>query len=163
MSDEQTVDDEVNKGGRPPFQPTEKQRRMVEQMYGLGLTQEQVCQFIHDGEGKLITEKTLRKHFQVELDRAKGALDRQVLGAGFRLAAGAPAEYDENDNLVRDEIKPDARMTKFWIERRVPGFERQVQLTTPEDQPIVIETNHGGLSTKEQRDLRALLRKAAES
>jgi hypothetical protein len=48
--------------GRPPFEPTDKQREHVETLTGLMVPQETVARIIG------IDKKTLRKYFRAELD-----------------------------------------------------------------------------------------------
>lgn len=55
--------------GRPPFRPTDDQRRQVEELAGLGLSQHEIALVIYnpDRDGAPISEVTLRKHFAHEL------------------------------------------------------------------------------------------------
>jgi hypothetical protein len=53
--------------GRPAFQPSEEQRRIVEAMVGFGIPEAEICGLIRNANGKPIDEKTLRKHFREEI------------------------------------------------------------------------------------------------
>ena len=53
--------EEPDKGGRPPFEPTDKQRREVAIAAGGGMTHEQIAAALG------ISPPTLRKHFPQEL------------------------------------------------------------------------------------------------
>lgn len=58
---------------RPVFVPTDEQRRTVEAMVGFGIPETDICQLVRQPKtGKPIDEKTLRKHFEVEI--ATGAV-----------------------------------------------------------------------------------------
>ena len=52
----------VNKGGRPPHEPDEKTRAIVESAVAFGITQDDIA--THLG----IDDDTLRKHYRKELD-----------------------------------------------------------------------------------------------
>lgn len=54
-----------NKGGRPPFKPTDEERYSVEIMASIGIPQDQISTAIG------ITKKTLQKHFRNELDTGR--------------------------------------------------------------------------------------------
>jgi len=56
---------------RPTFQPTDEQRKLVEQFAAFGIPVEEMTALILDKAGKPIAEKTLRKHFQAELDTGR--------------------------------------------------------------------------------------------
>lgn len=67
------------KGGRPPFEPTEEQRRNVEVMAGIGLRHEELCLLvINPHTEKPISGDTLRRHFADELARAIPKIKAQV-------------------------------------------------------------------------------------
>jgi hypothetical protein len=52
--------------GRPAYQPSEEQRRIVEAMVGFGIPEAEICGLIRNANGRPIDEKTLRKHFRDE-------------------------------------------------------------------------------------------------
>lgn len=57
------------KPGKPPFEPTPEQRKLVERLVAFGIPEPDICSFIPSPTtGKAIDPKTLRKHFRVELD-----------------------------------------------------------------------------------------------
>lgn len=49
-------------GGRPPYEPTDRQRREAEAMAGFGIPHEDIANLFE------IDAKTLRKHYRRELD-----------------------------------------------------------------------------------------------
>jgi hypothetical protein len=64
--------------GRPAFQPTDEQRKNVELMVGLGITEENICLFVRDRRDKPISRNSLRKHFKKELETGATKLNAQV-------------------------------------------------------------------------------------
>ena len=69
---------------KPPFKPTDDERKLVGQMCAVGIPQESICLVIRDG----IDDKTLRKHFRRELDTAKIKANAQIGGTLFNKAVG---------------------------------------------------------------------------
>jgi hypothetical protein len=60
--------------GRPPFQPTDAERKQVEALAGYGLTVEMIRHLVRDG----IALDTLFAHFRVELDAGRAKANAQV-------------------------------------------------------------------------------------
>jgi hypothetical protein len=71
--------------GRPAFQPSEEQRRVVEAMVGFGIPEAEICGLIRNPNGKPIDEKTLRKHFREEI--ATGASKVKFMVGQFMVAS----------------------------------------------------------------------------
>jgi hypothetical protein len=69
-----------NLGGRPPYQPTEKDRRFVEAMAACGFPQATIAKVLN------CSHVTLRKHFQEILEVAKIQADAKVAGTLFQMA-----------------------------------------------------------------------------
>ena len=59
------------KGGRPPFEPSDEQRKNVEAMTGFGIQQELARLIENPQTNKPITAKTLRRHFKHELETGR--------------------------------------------------------------------------------------------
>jgi hypothetical protein len=76
----------TRKLGKPPFCPTEDQRRTVEMMAAMGVPQENICDLIYGRNGKPIDPKTLRKYFSEELATAAMKANIKVANALFRMA-----------------------------------------------------------------------------
>jgi hypothetical protein len=78
--DKQTVEKESGHGGRregsgrPAFVPTDKDRKEVEALSGVGLPEEQIAILISGG----ISRETLRKYFERELVSGKARANSQV-------------------------------------------------------------------------------------
>ena len=67
-----------SRGGRPPFEPTDEQRRNVEIMVGLGIPQDSICVMIRDKKDRPITAATLRKRFKKEIAQGQAKLNATV-------------------------------------------------------------------------------------
>ena len=63
-------------------EPTDEERKLVEQMTAVGIPHESICLVIRDG----IDAKTLRKNFPRELDTAKIKADAKIAGKLFNKA-----------------------------------------------------------------------------
>ncbi len=85
----QEMPQEQNRRGRPPFQPTDEQRRQVEAMVGYGMPEGQIALLILNPQThRPIDEKTLRRHFRSEIDRGQVKANAAVAQSLFRLATG---------------------------------------------------------------------------
>lgn len=71
-----------NSGGRPAHAPTDKDRKQVEALAGLGLPHEQIGAIIG------IDDKTLRKHYPKELEVGKAKASAKVSKSLFDKALG---------------------------------------------------------------------------
>lgn len=72
--------------GRPPFQPTDEQRKLVEQLAAFGIPLEQMVQMVTGHAGKPITVKTLRKHFATELETGELKANTKVAQCLYKQA-----------------------------------------------------------------------------
>lgn len=70
MADKANI--EKNPPGHPPFRPNAEQRRMVEAMSSCGVTQAEIATVLD------INERTLRKYFREELDKATAKANTKV-------------------------------------------------------------------------------------
>ena len=70
--------------GKPPFKPTDDERKTVELMISVGIPHEGVALVLRDG----ISDKTLRKHFRREIDTAAIKANAKVGGTMFQQAIG---------------------------------------------------------------------------
>lgn len=70
--------------GRPPFVPTDAERRQVETLSGIGLPMDQIAVLVRDG----ISVDTLRAHFDAELKSGKAKANSQVAQTLFKKATG---------------------------------------------------------------------------
>jgi hypothetical protein len=106
---------------RPPFQPTEEDRALVEQLAAFGIPVESMTLFIKDKNGKSINEKTLRKHFVKELDQGE-------LKANVKVA----------QTLFKKAISGDTTSMIFWLKTRARWKEspQRVELTGKDGGPV---------------------------
>lgn len=108
---------EINKGGRPPFEPTDEQRRIVNVMAAGGFQQLAIAQALG------ISDNTLRKYFAEELEAGGSKAHAMVVG-----------------NLYRQATKDDPRATPaaiFWAKTRLGWKDTNaVELSGPDGGPI---------------------------
>lgn len=90
--------------GRPPYKPTDEQRRMVRAMAGYGMPQIDIGTFLD------IDAKTLRKHFTRELELGSIEATTKVAQSLFRMAT-------EGKNVAA---------AIFWMKARAGWREKQV-------------------------------------
>lgn len=108
---------EKHPGGRPPFQPTEEQRRIVNVMAAGGFQQVAIAHALG------ISDNTLRKYFAEELE-----------------VGGAKAHATVVANLYKQATKDDPRSTPaaiFWTKTRLGWKDTsQVELSGQNGEPI---------------------------
>lgn len=71
------------KAGRPPYEPTDKDRRVVVSMVAAGIEQREIARALG------ITAPTLRRHFRTELDTGESLMLAEVTRSLFDMATGA--------------------------------------------------------------------------
>ncbi|HUC70398.1 MAG TPA: hypothetical protein VMS01_04320 [Stellaceae bacterium] len=82
--------------GRPPFKPTAKLRRAVEEMRACGEAQETIARAIG------CSDETLRKHFANELATGHAVRRREVIGLLFQSARGGNVSAQRKlDDMTR--------------------------------------------------------------
>jgi len=108
---------------RPAFQPTDEQRKLVEQLAAVGIPQEKMVQMIVDKDHKPIALKTLRKHFAMELETGELKANTKVAQCLYKQAT---------DGNVTAQI--------FWLKTRARWKEQQsVELTGKDGGPVQTE------------------------
>ncbi len=75
----------INKGGRPAYQPNDKDRRVVESMARF-VTHDKIATVLG------ISDETIRKYYRYELDTAKTKTDAAVGQALILQAVGGPEQ-----------------------------------------------------------------------
>jgi|CXWK01.1.fsa_nt_gi hypothetical protein len=88
----------ARKPGRPSYAPTEKDREQAKMLSGMGVTGEQIAALLG------ISEPTLHKYFQKELDTGYIQANAQVAQSLFRQAT--------------DKTKPNVIAAIFWMKTR---------------------------------------------
>jgi len=101
------------KAGRPAHVPTPELRDQVSSLVGYGMTRAQVSSIMH------MDANTLRKHYAVELETGDLRANAAVARTLFKQAVGAPAEYDNKGNRVREEVLPHPGCGMFWAKTRM--------------------------------------------
>lgn len=71
-----------NKGGRPPHQPTPRDRQTVEVLAGFAIPIDSICKVVG------VDKKTLLKHYAAEIDAGAAKVEAQLAGNLLRLANG---------------------------------------------------------------------------
>lgn len=99
--------------GRPPYAPTDKDRRVVEMMAGWAIPEDRIAKVL------AIDPKTLRKHFAEELEVGHAKLEAQLAQNLLRIAQG-----HDRQSLVATIFALKARFG--WVEQQPP----------PRDEPL---------------------------
>lgn len=71
-----------NKGGRPAFEPTKKDREVVTALAGFGIPTDKIASVVG------ITKPTLLKVFAAEIARGTAQVEANLIGNLFKLASG---------------------------------------------------------------------------
>jgi hypothetical protein len=74
---------EKSKGGRPPHQPSDKDRQMVEALAGFAIPTAKIADVID------IDQKTLLRHYERELRVGAAKVEAKLAGNLLRLAGGS--------------------------------------------------------------------------
>lgn len=107
MSDEEGS---VNRGGNPPWEPTEEQRKQVETMSAMGIRQDDMAVIIG------VDPKTLRKHCRKELDQGSIKATMKVAQSLFKQAT----EQDNTAAMI------------FWMKARAGWSEKtKTEISAP--------------------------------
>lgn len=111
--------------GRPKFEPSDKQRGIVEALVAAGYNQTVIAAY----PGIEIDEKTLREHFRAELDFGLPKLLAGAVNQLGRFAVGAPAVFDEKGNKLREEVVPAAWAICFLLKTKGKhlGFSERIE------------------------------------
>jgi hypothetical protein len=133
----------IKKRGNQPFVPTDRERQQVERMVGFGLTQEQISKIVG------ISENTLKKYFQDELDNGVSRINSAVAQNLFSIATS------KEPGSVAAAI--------FWMKTRGRWRETNHHVHSGDDKepPIKIDANLKGLSDAELDQMQNLLGKAS--
>ena len=123
--------------GRKPHEPTDKDRKQVSLMAGIGLTHGQIAKIIG------ISDETLRKYYDKELEVSAAMMNAQVAQNLYSIATSKGA------GAVASAI--------FWMKTR--GGWREVErkeITGKDGAPIAINTNKLNVSQLDDDQLEAL-------
>ena len=87
--------------GRPPFEPSDEQRKNVEVLVSLGIPQTDICLMVRGPKGKPISLTTLEKHFRKEIDTGAASLRSQV--GNFMISVIKGSDPPPGFAPIRDE------------------------------------------------------------
>lgn len=108
-----------NPNGCPPFEPTEENRRIVEQMAAVGIPQEGIARVVG------IDPKTLRKYFDEELSTAAIKANAKIGGT-----------------LYNKAVNGDTSAAIWWSKARMKWSEKtETELSGELDSNINVEIN----------------------
>jgi hypothetical protein len=93
-----TDDNDKPTRGRPPYTPTDKDRKQVKMLSGMGVPCADIAALIE------ISEPTMRKYYQTELDTGYVSANAQVAQSLFKQAT--------------DKDKPNVIAAIFWMKTR---------------------------------------------
>ena len=114
-----------NKGGRPPYSPTDQQRTEVRNMAAFGITNDQIGKILE------ISQETLRKYFEKELETGRS----QVI-------------YDiaKNVAMVAKSDRPNNMVAAALFLKTQGGWKdaSKVEISGPNGGPIKTEVNLAG-------------------
>tara|TARA_S200002703_G_C3752518_1_gene231549 strand:+ start:686 stop:1045 length:360 start_codon:yes stop_codon:yes gene_type:complete len=108
----------AKKRGRPPFKPTDDERKQVGQMVAVGIPTEQIAMVIRGG----IDNDTLMKHFKTEVRESKILANAKVGGTLF--------------NKV---MNGDTAAAIFWAKTQMGWSEKQIHEHMGEIKQIQVE------------------------
>ena len=125
---------EVDLGGRPEYEPTQAERKVVWMAAAIGIPQDRIARHLNGGKG--ICKMTLQKHFRKELNDGMWEADMEVVGT----------LWDTIRHCKDPKIKQ--RAIELWMERRMPEYfgTKMVQSNEPSKLVITVE---GGLPKME--------------
>lgn len=104
----------INRGGRPPHEPTEETRRVVEVMAACGDTYSDIALALG------IVENTLKKHYRAELVEGKARANSAVKAAAYKMAVSGQCPA----------------MTIFWLKTQCRWREPQEIDVTSGGRPL---------------------------
>ena len=118
------------KRGRPEFEPTDEQRKLVDQLAGYGIPEPDIAKLVINPQTKEpISPMTLRKHFREELDTGHVRANQTVAGALFKNATTGTETYPGGI--------PTAQI--FWLKTRGKGQWKDKQTIEVETPPSEME------------------------
>ena len=100
---------------RPPHEPTQALRDIIEALAANGHTQAQIVEYLKFRNLGIKSIHVLINHYAAELSNAKTHKILMVSQGLYKKAVGAPAEFDEAHNKIREEIKAEVTAQIFWL------------------------------------------------
>lgn len=125
MNRDNNSDTEKNSVGRPPFIPTDEERKLVENLSGAGVPVKSIATLVRDG----IDDKTLMKHFRRELDLGKARANATIGKTLFNQAVGgnisaaifwAKSQMGWSEKQIIDHTSSDASLiSSMSVEQKI--------------------------------------------
>ena len=143
--------------GRPAFQPTDEQRKNVQVMVGLGITEENICLLVRDRRDKPISRNSLRKHFKKELETGATKLNAQV--GNFMVSTIFGAKPPNGATPIRDE-RVRGRLGELFLKARL-GW-REIDLGSRGERRAELWEAQQNAIEDARRDLDAKLARLAQ-
>ena len=110
--------------GREAFKPSETQRELVKQLAAIGVRHAEMPIFVKDEAGKSISEPTLLKYFEAELNEGKVKANVKVAQTLYKKAIGG-----------------DTTSMIFWLKAQAGWKDTQrVELTGKDGGPVEQKT-----------------------
>jgi hypothetical protein len=126
--------------GRPPFEPTDRQRALVRSLSIGGMPQAEICKAIRNPDtGEALSKPTLMLHFREELDDAFAQTAALCVSDFMRKCTGANAVIDrDTGQIVRAEVKSETKAQIFYMETKLKnwGWSRRLEMTGKDGAPI---------------------------
>ena len=109
---------------RPRYEPTQEQRRLVQELAGLGLPQPDIARIVGHAAGKQLSDKKLTKHVRAELDLGQSIASMRIARTLFQRAMDG-----ELGALI------------FWTKARMGWSEKvRVEASGPGGEPLQATT-----------------------
>jgi hypothetical protein len=109
--------------GRPPYEPSDRERETVRRLAGYGMPIEDIAAMLPKvgPNGDHMNERTLRKHFAAELAEGRVETNQAVVQSLFNMATGRGL----------DAPVPSAAI--FWTKARMGWTDRPQETTSAEE------------------------------
>jgi hypothetical protein len=120
-------------GRKQTYFPTPADRENVERLAGLIAPFDEIAEFMR------ISRDTLLRHYRAELDRGLHMGRLGIRRTLMALARGAPAEYDKEGRVIREEVKPDSAMLRFFARTKLGYVEEYKLKTTQTVEPTAFD------------------------
>ena len=104
-----------NPPNRPPHEPIPEARDIIQALAALGSTYDQIVEYLKFRGFAIKSKSVLTKYYGEELASAKTHKVLMVSQGLYKKAVGAPAEFDDQHNKIREEVKPEVAAQIFWL------------------------------------------------
>jgi hypothetical protein len=133
--------------GRPPYRPTDTDRRVVRERSGLGMPQEAICR------GLGISMSTLHKYFKQELAHGQDEANIEVAQSIWNMATGRKVR----DDGTIERVDPNPTMAIWWSKTRMGWREPSKDSDAPGAAGNTTIVIRGGLPLTHEDEDQAML------